>query len=138
MTGRRPVNFAAGLYRKPEIVRPSKLGQRTSSGSAKFAALRPPVSLSVQRSTLPVAASTEYTSDGDRADDSDRPMSRPFSCQSSEPMTPTGRSTGRAPPLAASISRRRLIPSSLVTTAMVRPSGDTSKRSTSHRTLLVR
>jgi len=59
-TGLRPANFAAGLYRKPEIVRPSKLFQRTSSGSTKFAALSPPVSLSVHRSTFPVAASRPH------------------------------------------------------------------------------
>ena len=48
---------------------PSKLFQRTSSGSEKTAAFSPPVSLSVHRSTFPVPASSEYTSAGERAEE---------------------------------------------------------------------
>ncbi len=59
ITGRGPVKRGFGLYRKPEMVLPSKLFQRTSSGSEKVAALSPPVSLSVQRSSLPVVTSIE-------------------------------------------------------------------------------
>ena len=58
-TGRGPVKRAGGLYRRPLISRPSKLSKRTSSVAANPEATSPPVSLSVQRSTLPLGTSIE-------------------------------------------------------------------------------
>jgi hypothetical protein len=43
ITGRRPPNFAGGRYSTPEIAVPSKLFQRTISGSGKVAASTPPI-----------------------------------------------------------------------------------------------
>src|SRR5206468_11280143 len=95
-TGRLAEKRAGGRYRNPESVRPSKLFQRTSSGSGRFVVFRPPVSLYVQRSTVPVATFSEYTSAGVRTDSKVRPRSVLLVCHWSPPMTPRERfGTGR-------------------------------------------
>src|SRR2546422_10605229 len=104
-TGRLPEKRAGGRYRNPEIVRPSKLFQRTSSGSGKVAVFRPPVSLYVQRSTVPVVTLYEYTSAVVRTDSKVKPSSVLLACHWSPPMTPTGNLvTGRSVPVAGSLT----------------------------------
>src|SRR5262245_55009584 len=93
-TGRFPANFAGGLYRKPEIDRPSKVFQRASSGSAKADVFSPPVSLSVQRSTLPVSTSSAYTSLGERAETSTKPRSLLLWCHLTSRTEPAGNGDG--------------------------------------------
>ena len=130
-TGRLPVKRAGGRYRNPESVRPSKLFQRTSSGSGKVAVFRPPVSLYVQRSTVPVVTLYEYTSAGVRTDSKVTPSSVLLACHWSPPMTPTGKfGTGRSCPVAVASTCNTLMPSSLVTKANHFPSRDRSKSST--------
>ena len=54
-----PANFVAdGLYKNPEIIFPSKLFHRTNSASGNESVFTA-VSLAVQRSTFPLATSTE-------------------------------------------------------------------------------
>src|SRR6478752_8871632 len=91
MTGRLPGNFELeGWYSQPEISRPSNDFHFTSEGSAKFCGFNPPVSLVVQRSSLTLSRSIEYTSSGERAELMEKARSRLFSCQTSPPMTPAG------------------------------------------------
>src|SRR2546426_11268550 len=94
ITGRRPAKRAGGLYRKPEIARPSKLGQCTSSASVKFLVSSPAVSLSVQRVTVPLARSNEYASAGARAEVKVKPSSAPLRRQRTSEIRPVG-SLGR-------------------------------------------
>src|SRR5712692_3301 len=130
-TGRLLEKRAGGRYRNPEIVRPSKLFQRTNSGSGKVAVFRPPVSLYVQRSTVPVVTLYEYTSAGVRTDSKVKPSSLLLGCHWSSPLTPTGNfRTGRSCPVAVSSTCNTLTPSSLVTKASHFPSRDRSKSST--------
>ena len=57
-TGRGPVNFAAGRYRMPEMVTPSKLFHCTISGAGSTSALKV-TSLVVHRVSVPSEVSTE-------------------------------------------------------------------------------
>src|SRR5262245_49380228 len=61
MTGRGPVKRLAGLYRIPEIIRPSKVLHCTTCGGGSTFGLNV-VSLNVQRVSAPLEMSTEYTS----------------------------------------------------------------------------
>src|SRR5664279_1087187 len=82
ITGRGPAKDAGGRYRNPVIERPSKLFHEIFSGSERAAGSRPPISLSVQRSIFPdgpAVTSIEYTSDAERAEDSENARSFPFS-----------------------------------------------------------
>src|SRR5438034_6008747 len=60
------------------MARRSKLGQWTSSASAKAEVLSPAVSLSVQRVTVPLVRSSEYASAGVRAELRVKPSSAPL------------------------------------------------------------
>ena len=62
ITGRGPWNRAGGLYRIPEIVRPSKDFQRMISGGGNTDASNVPVELSVQRVASSLPGSIEKTS----------------------------------------------------------------------------
>ncbi len=79
------------------IVLPSKLFHEMASGSTNADASRPPVSLSVQRSSFPVAVSTAYASAGDFADVKVKPSRRELGSQRrlALPIVPNG-SFGRA------------------------------------------
>ncbi len=88
ITGRGPANRFAGMYRKPEIMRPSKDFQWINSGSLNSAGFNPPVSLVVQRVSVALSTSMEKTSDGLRAEDSDNPRSRLLWCHRNPPMVP--------------------------------------------------
>src|SRR5215475_16003819 len=68
ITGLGPLNLLGGRYRNPLMERSSQLFQWISSGSENFVVSRPPVSLNVQRSSLLVEVSSEYTSEEERAD----------------------------------------------------------------------
>src|SRR5215471_13336621 len=81
ITGRGPVNFAGGRRIQPEMDWASKLCHRTNSASTVLSVSIPAVSLRVQRSTLPVVTSSEYTSEGFRTDSYAIPRSRLFLCQ---------------------------------------------------------
>src|SRR5258708_7267153 len=121
-TGRLPVNFAGGLYKKPEIIFPSKLFHRTSSASGKPSVFTA-VSLVVHRSTFPVGTSSEYTSPGPRALFSENPSSCPFLCQCREPTTPVGSfGSGISCFVDVFITCRTLTPSSSVMNAIIFPS----------------
>ena len=58
------------------MVFPSKLFQENASGSGNVDESSPPVSLSVHRSSVPVAVSTAHPSAGDRADVNVKPIRR--------------------------------------------------------------
>src|SRR5437764_10368630 len=123
ITGRLPVNFAGGRYRNPLIIFPSQLFQWISCGSEKLDVFRPPVSLNVQRSTLPVEISSEYTSEVERADVMLNPRSRLFLCHCTSLTMPFGRSGTRSS-FRDAVSRTCSTPkpSSLVTNAIFLPS----------------
>src|SRR5215212_7466526 len=126
MTGRGPVKRAGGRYKMPEIVRPSKLFQRTISGSGKDSGLKPPSSLVVQRSTVPVCVRTENTSANTRNDDREKATSllSPRHMGGFGSSWPAG-SLGaqRTTNVFASSSSTRLLVVLSNTTAIVRPSG---------------
>src|SRR5271155_5492082 len=88
-TGRLPVNLAGGRYKKPLIGLPSKLFHFTNSAGRK-SLVETSVSLSVQRSILPVAASREYASPGLCALVSENARSRLLRCQRTASITPAG------------------------------------------------
>src|SRR3954447_16000812 len=77
ITGRRPVNRAGGRYRTPEMVTPSKLFQRTISGSGNVSGSKAPNSLFVHRATAPVPALTAKTSPYVRRDHNENATSAP-------------------------------------------------------------
>src|SRR5262249_59881505 len=103
-------------------------------GGGKVAVFSPPVSLSVQRSTLPVSTSSEYTSDGERAETSTKPRSLLLLCHLRPEMEPAGNFDGNGFSLPVAVSSRCnvLTPSSLATKAMILPSGDNLNTSISH------
>src|ERR1700719_1746996 len=90
ITGRLPVKRAAGRYRKPLMDFPSNVFQCTSCASEKLSGFKPPVSLLVQRSTFPVATSTEYTSEGEREPVTPKARSRPLGCHFTPKISPAG------------------------------------------------
>src|SRR5205823_7172066 len=96
-------NFAGGRYKNPLIDRSSQLFQWTRSGSRTVETFTPPVSLSVQRSSLPVCVSSEYTSSGTLAELKLNPRSRLFLCQRGPLSTPRG-SFGNATCLRVAVS----------------------------------
>src|SRR5580692_4911812 len=120
-------------------MRPSQDFQWINSGSGKSDVLRPPVSLKVQRSTLPVWTSSEKTSELERAEERLKPRSRLFLCHCTPEITPLGR-LGTDFSLRVFVSNRCSTPkpSSLTTNAIVFPSSERSNSSTSHGILLVR
>src|SRR5207249_6931396 len=76
------------------MARRSKLGQWTSSASAKSEVLSPAVSLSVQRVTVPLVRSSEYASAGARAELRVKPSSAALLRQRTSEIKPAG-SLGR-------------------------------------------
>src|SRR5438034_1032674 len=80
------------------MARRSKLGQWTSSASAKSEVLSPAVSLSVQRVTVPLVRSSEYASAGVRAELRVKPSSAPLLRQRTSEIRPAGSLGMRRPP----------------------------------------
>ena len=115
------------------MLRPSKDFQRTSEGSTNLSMSTSIFSCVVQRVSAPVPASTLYTSDGLRAEDSDRARWRLSRCHSIRPITPTG-SLGWATSLRSAVRMMRSTPrpSSLATKASSLPSWERSMSSMSH------
>ena len=93
----------------------------------------PPVSLSVQRSTLPVSTSSEYTSFGERADTTEMLRSLLLLCHLTPSTEPAG-IFGVGSSLPVAVARRCSVPtpSSFATKAMVLPSGDSANSSMPH------
>src|SRR6185436_18322673 len=87
ITGRGPVNFAAGLYRFPVMTVPSKLFNSTISGAGKTSVLNED-SLKVQRVSVPTETSTEYTSPCAFTEPNVKPTSREFGRQCTWDTTP--------------------------------------------------
>src|SRR5436189_3343848 len=110
------------------MARRSKLGQWTSSASAKAEVLSPAVSLSVQQVTVPLVRSSEYASAGVRAELRVKPSSAPLFRQRTSEIRPAG-SLGmrRSAPVAALSTCSVPTPSSFVTHAIHRSSGDRSR-----------
>src|SRR5271166_4099026 len=104
ITGLLPVNFAGGLYKNALMERSSHDFQWINFGSAKPEVFRPPVSLNVQRSSLPPATSTEYASPVWLAVFRVKASSRLLLCQLMAPITPTG-SLGTGTSLFVLVSR---------------------------------
>src|SRR5688572_29141581 len=90
ITGRGPLNFAGGRYNTPEIIVPSKLFQRTISGSGNVDGSTPPTWLDVQRVTAPDLLSTLKTSPCILTDPNVKPRSVPDGCQRSPVICPGG------------------------------------------------
>ena len=89
------------------MTRPSKLFHEIFSGSESAAGSRPPISLSVQRSTFPegpAVTSIEYTSDADRAEAREYARSFPFGWKRTAPIVPSG-IFGRAISFFVAVSR---------------------------------
>src|ERR1043165_2959435 len=92
MTGRFPEKPACGRQMNPEIVLPSKLFQRISSGSGSFSRSSPPLMLFAHRSPSPVFTFSEYTAFGARGDLKLKARSVELLCHLRSEMTPAGRS----------------------------------------------
>src|SRR2546430_7361437 len=98
------------------MARRSKLGQWTSSASAKSEVLSPAVSLSVQRVTVPLVRSSEYASAGVRAELRVKPSSAPLLRQRTSEIRPAG-----------SLGMRRSAPVAALSTCSVRSEEHTSE-----------
>ncbi len=110
------------------IVRPSKLFHEIFSGSESVAGSSPPSSLSVQRSIFPVGpavTSTEYTSEADRAEASEKARSFPFAWKRTAPIVPSG-IFGSAISFLVAVSRTCSVstPPSFTTNASLPPSSE--------------
>src|SRR5215203_874433 len=147
MTGRGPVNRDGGRYITPEIIRPSKLFQRTISGSGKVPASMPPTGLFVQRLIAPVAAFMLKTSAEMRDEPKLNATSVPSAlhCKVHTPRGVTG--AGSCPAgsgavrtvcdVIVSIISTRLEPSRSTLSARVLPSGESASASTESPSRLI-
>src|SRR5580658_7321556 len=139
ITGCLPENLGGGLYRNAEMERSSHDFQWINCGCANPEVFRPPVSLSVQRSSLPVAVSREYVSSFWFAVLRVKANSRLLLRQAMPFTTPIGSlGTGISLFILVSSTCRTLIPSSFASKAIQRPSLERSNSSTSQLSVGVR